>query len=80
MLAQVKKWGNSQGIRLPKELLAMAEITCDDYVEIELQDKNIVLKKAFRHRTLEERAAEYNGRLGPYDEFSWDEPVGRERW
>ena len=32
------------------------------------------------HRTLEERAKEYGGKLGPYEEFDWGEPMGRERW
>ena len=33
-----------------------------------------------RHRTLEERAEKYGGKLGPYEEYDWGEPVGRERW
>ena len=33
-----------------------------------------------QYRTLEERAKEYDGKLGPYEEFNWGEPVGRERW
>ena len=38
---------------------------------------NIVLKKVRKqHRTLEERAKEYDGKLGPYEEFDW----GRTRW
>lgn len=81
MTAQVKKWGNSQGIRLSKELLALAGIQNNDILDIEIIEGNIVLKKARKpHRTLEERAIEYNGKLGPYEEFDWGEPVGRERW
>lgn len=81
MTAQVKKWGNSQGIRLSKELLALAGIQNNDILDIELVEGNIVLKKASKqHRTLEERARDYNGKLGPYEEFDWGEPVGRERW
>ncbi|WP_178041773.1 AbrB/MazE/SpoVT family DNA-binding domain-containing protein [Frisingicoccus sp.] len=81
MIAQVKKWGNSQGIRLSKELLVSAGIQNNDFLDIELVDGNIVLKKVRKqHRTLEERAKEYDGKLGPYEEFDWGEPVGRERW
>ena len=32
------------------------------------------------HRTLEERAAEYGGKLFLDGEFDWGEPVGREVW
>ena len=80
MTAQVKTWGNSQGIRLSKELLDLAGIKLNDLLNIELLDGNIVLKKAYKHKTLEERAEEYGGKLGPYEEFDWGEPVGRERW
>ena len=70
MIAQLKAWGNSQGIRLSKELLTLTGIKNNDILEIELQDGNIVLKKAKKeHRTLEERAQEYGGKLGPYEEF-----------
>lgn len=81
MTAQVKAWGNSQGIRLSKELLALAGIKNNDLLEIELIEGGIVLKKAGKeHRTLEERAKEFGGRLGPYEEFDWGDPEGRERW
>jgi len=32
------------------------------------------------HRTLEERIQEYGGKLGPYEEFDWGTPAGRENW
>lgn len=80
MIAQVKAWGNSQGVRLSKELLESAGIRMNDILNVELNDGTIVLKKAYKHRTLEERAAEFQGKVGPYEEFDWGEPVGRERW
>ena len=39
-----------------------------------------MLAKPFRHKTLEERAAEYGGQLNLDGEFDWGEPVGREIW
>ena len=80
MYSQIKTWGNSQGIRLSKELLDLAGIKKDDYVDVQLVDGDIVLKKVNKHRTLEERAKEYGGKLGPYEEISWGESCGRERW
>lgn len=81
MTVQVKTWGNSHGIRLSKELLASAGIKNNDFLEVELMDGNIILKKTRKpHRTLEERAKEFGGRLGPYEEYDWRTPVGRERW
>ena len=44
-----------------------------------IEDGKIILrKKTFRHRSLEERAAAYGGKLGPYTEYDWGEPEGRE--
>lgn len=43
-------------------------------------DRGITLAKSFRHKTLEERASEYNGRLMLDGEYDFGEPVGREMW
>lgn len=80
MITQVKTWGNSQGVRLSKEILEMAGIRTNDFINIEVVDRNIVISKTFKHRTLEERAAEFQGQLGPYEDFDWGSPAGRERW
>jgi antitoxin MazE len=80
MFVQVKTWGNSQGIRLSKDILESAGIKINDILNVELIDGNILLKKKHKHRTLEERTAEFQGKVDPYEEFDWGEPVGRERW
>ena len=38
-----------------------------------------LVEKIFRHRTLEERAAEFDGKLMLDGEYDWGELVGRER-
>lgn len=80
MQAQVKEWGNSQGIRLPKEILKSAGITLNEMLDVTVTDGVITLAKPFRHKTLEERASEYNGRLMLDGEYDFGEPVGREMW
>lgn len=80
MQAQVKEWGNSQGIRLPKEILKSAGITLNEMLDVTVTDGVIILAKPFRHKTLEERASEYNGRLMLDGEYDFGEPVGREVW
>ena len=79
MQAQVREWGNSQGIRLSKDILKSAGIALNEMLEVTVSDGVITLAKTFRHKTLEERAAEYNGRLMLDGEYDWGEPVGRER-
>ncbi|MBR1899547.1 MAG: AbrB/MazE/SpoVT family DNA-binding domain-containing protein [Lachnospiraceae bacterium] len=80
MTAQIVKWGNSQGIRLPKIILDEAGIAPEETVELFIEKGRIMIVKQQRHRTLEERAAEYGGLLGPYERIDWGEPVGREIW
>ena len=81
MQAQVREWGNSQGIRLPKDILQEANVEINDMLEVKVSDGMIMLVKTFRHqKSLEERAAEYNGRLMLDGEYDWGEPVGREVW
>ena len=78
MESQIVKWGNSQGIRLPRKMMEEAGMRLEDRVEITADRGRIVVQKSFRHRTLEERAEENGGKLGPYQEFDWGEPQGRE--
>lgn len=80
MQVQVKTWGNSQGIRIAKEILQAANIAVNDMLDINVSDGMITLVKPYRHKTLEERAAEFNGNLNLDGECDWGEPVGREVW
>lgn len=80
MQTQVKAWGNSQGIRISKDVLQEASISIDDVLDVQVTDGMITLAKLFRHKKLEERAAEYNGKLDLDGEFDWGEQIGREIW
>lgn len=80
MQAQVKAWGNSQGIRISKDILREANISINDVLEVKVVNGQIWLTKPFRHKTLEERAAEFDGKLNLDGEFDWGEPSGREVW
>ena len=77
---QVKKWGNGSGIRFTKEFLREAGIAMEDMLNAEIVNGQIILTPVFRHRSLRERAAEFNGELNLSDEIEWDEPVGSEVW
>lgn len=80
MQAQVKEWGNSQGIRISKEILKSAGIALNEVLDVKVANGVITLVKSFRHKTLEERAAEFDGKLMLDGEYDWGEPVGREIW
>lgn len=80
MRAQVKAWGNGQGVRFSKELLDTIGVHVNEFLDIQIKDGSIILSKTFKHKTLEERTAEFQGKLGPYEEFLWGEAEGREQW
>lgn len=73
----IRSWGNSQGIRIPKDILDKMQLKVSDVMDIEVKDNAIVLRKQFVHKSFEERLAEYNGEITVCD-FDWGNPVGRE--
>ena len=73
----IRSWGNSQGIRIPKEILEQLQLKVSDVLDISVENGTIVLKKQFVHKSFEERLAEYNGEISVCD-FDWGEPMGRE--
>lgn len=80
MQAQVKSWGNSQGIRISKEILAKANMKINDILDVQISDGMITLMKPFRHKSLEERAAEFGNSLGLDGEYDYGEKLGSEDW
>ena len=61
MQGTIQKWGNSQGIRLPKGALQIAGIAENDAVEIVASDSQIVLRKKERYESLDMLFAGYTG-------------------
>ncbi|MBQ7901625.1 MAG: AbrB/MazE/SpoVT family DNA-binding domain-containing protein [Clostridia bacterium] len=57
MNSTIQKWGNSQGIRLPKIILDELGFAENDRVEITVVGNSIMLKKAAKqkHITVKER-------------------------
>ena len=81
MEVQLKPWGHSQGIRLPKAVLKEAGFQPDDTLVVKAENGRIVLYPSVRHKTLEERAAEYDGKLNLDGELDWrGDPAGNEVW
>jgi antitoxin MazE len=82
MITRVQKWGNSQGLRLSKELLSDVRINVGDAVDVTVHDGTIVITPARRVRgglDLEQLVAsipeDYQS-----EELDWGPPAGREVW
>ena len=76
METRVQKWGNSNGIRIPNEILKELKIKTGDALTIKMEDGKIILVK---RKTLKELFEEYKG-PNLAKEFVWDAPRGREIW
>ena len=87
MQTTVVKWGNSQGIRIPKAFLKSMEITENDPVDVILDNEKIIIKKSntVEHKTTKKRLIEFYGedfdQKSEYqEEIDWGAPVGKEIW
>jgi antitoxin MazE len=82
MVTKVQKWGNSQGLRLAKQVLKEANISVGDDVDVTIRDGTIVIapiKRIRGKRSLQELVSRIpnNYEAG---EIDWGKPVGRELW
>ena len=82
MQTKIKKWGNSQGLCLPKSLLEDARLGVGDEVDIVVKDGNLLIAPARKIRgkyRLEALVAQIKEDYRA-EEVDWGDPVGRETW
>ena len=80
MLARIQKWGNSQGIRIPKQLLSIASIKEGEEVEITAEYDKIIIRrveKSIIKYRIEELFADYGADTKQVEE-DWGTPSGKE--
>ena len=82
MVTKIQKWGNSQGLRLAKEILQNARMSLGDEVDVTARDGLIVIAPVRRVRGRHSLARlisriPRNYRAGEVD---WGRPMGREVW
>lgn len=79
MTTTIQKWGNSQGIRIPKTILDTVQWKENEKIKIYTQGDKIIIEKLERRKTIKELFDNYEGNYEP-TEFDWGEPVGDEIW
>jgi antitoxin MazE len=82
MVTKIQKWGNSQGLRLGKQLLEEARISVGDPVDVSTRDGVIVIAPIRRVRgrlSLQELVSRIPKNYQS-EEVEWGQPVGREDW
>lgn len=87
MQATIQKWGNSQGIRLPKHILESVGLempATGEPVEVEViaEEGKITISRLLPHRKRRSIVELLAGFEGDYEasEADWGTPVGKEIW
>lgn len=88
----IRKWGNGDGIRIPKLYMDMLELTCNQEVEVCIAEDAIVIRKIRkkRYKNLKERMEDFyqcpieeiiaSQLVEKTEEVDWGLPIGEEIW
>lgn len=82
MKTTIQKWGNSQGIRIPKVILDTLKWRENEKVMILVQDSKLIIEKAEeeeKKKTIEELFENFEGEYEPI-KIDWGTPKGDEIW
>ena len=82
MVTKIQKWGNSQGLRVSRELLEKVHAAVGDVVQVSVQKGTILIQpiKQLRGKhSLRQLIAQMPDDYKPAAE-SWGGPVGKEVW
>lgn len=81
MTTTIQKWGNSQGVRIPKVILDTVNWAEDEQIVILVENNKLIIEKAEdkKRKNIKELFAEFNGEYEP-TEIDWGEPKGEEIW
>ncbi len=79
MTIKIARWGNSLGIRIPKQIAEQVKLNEGDEIEISIDENRLILIPQKKKYTLEELL---DGMTDEHlhSEVDWGESVGREQW
>ena len=81
MTATISKWGNSQGLRFPKDIMKDLHLAIGDKVNIFVKDNKAVIepiKKEKIHYTIEDLVSQIPADYKPTEEFT--SVMAKEEW
>jgi antitoxin component of MazEF toxin-antitoxin module len=76
----VSKWGNAQGIRIPKSFCEQLGISVGDKVSLAIEKGKIIIENPAENHTIQARMRSWDGTRSKTHEYDWGEPVGKEIW
>jgi antitoxin MazE len=80
--AVVSKWGNSQAVRIPAEMIRQLGIQTNDEVVLRVIDETLTITKPSTPKkgTIEYLFKDYSGETFQTEFVNPIEPVGEEQW
>lgn len=79
MQTEIKKWGNSLGVRLPKHIADSTELRDGSAVELTIEDGSVVIRPTRKKYRLEDLLKGHSEAQNT-GETDWGEPEGEEAW
>ena len=81
MTATIQKWGNSQGIRIPKSFLEELKWSDREDIIMTVEGGRIIIERAAPSKNVNivDLFEGYTGEYKP-EEFDWGDPAGGEAW
>ncbi len=79
MTTTISKWGNSQGVRFPKDIMEKINLDIGDKVELETKDDMVIIKPIKRKKIdINELIKKIPKDYNPNEEFF--NKIGLEEW
>ena len=81
-VATIQKWGNSQGIRIPKHLLDSLQWQQGEKIILNTKNKKLIIEQAptNSYKNIKELFKGFNPENYTPCEIDWGTPVGKEVW
>lgn len=81
MTTTIQKWGNSQGIRIPKIILDTVKWNENEEINLLVEDDKIIIEKVKdeKKKNIKELFKDFEGEYESI-EMDWGDPKGEEIW
>lgn len=80
MQVSLQRWGNSQGIRIPKSIVNEMNLDKNQKFDLTMEDEKIILTKQQENFSLIKELFENYETDKTQSEFDWGSPKGNEIW
>ena len=79
MTATISKWGNSQGLRFPKDIMQFLQLSIGDKVELKTEGNRVIIESVEKKKyDINELVQAMPSDYTPCEEL--DDFIGKEEW